>query len=288
MRGAYVWSAVVMVTVAGLLLVWLGREGYGGTTAWSPQRSLPLRIGYAIEAPFVMLDVEGRVGGESPEVLRRALQTAGIERAVWVHVEFGQLLHELETGRIDMIAAGMFITPERERRVLFSRPTVAVRTGVLQRAAAAPLPTLGAFAGQPDKRLAVIRGAVEGDRAREAGLTPEQILAYPDALSAIAAVRNRSADAFMLSAVSLRGLIRNDDDLVLRVPARDEQAGMPAYAFRLEDGVLRDRVDAALGAFLGSPAHRELVRPFGFDDADIDAALAWTRERTGEGGRAPR
>lgn len=284
MRGAYGLSAVLVLVVAFLSLLWLNIESKDGQSVWPLDAGVPLRIGYAIEEPFVSLDAHGQITGEAPEVLKQALNSVGVERAVWMHVEFGQLLHELKAGRIDIVAAGMFITPERTAQVQFSRPTIAVRTGLLLRVDVPAPDRLHQWSQQPARRLAVIRGAVEAQLAREAGLTAAQIVPYPDALSAFTAVRNRSADAFALSMVSLRGLLASTADPGLRVvPLTQEgHAGLPAYAFRHADRALRDRVDAALAAYLGSPAHRNLARRFGFDDTDVDLALAWSASRARE------
>lgn len=90
-----------------------------------------ITIGYAVEAPYAFLTPDGTVTGEAPEIAKVMASRLGIGHIAWRQVEFGSLLAELEAGRIDVIAAGMFITPKRADRASFSLPTFRVREGLL-------------------------------------------------------------------------------------------------------------------------------------------------------------
>ena len=93
-----------------------------------------IRIGYAVEAPYAFLTPDGELTGESPEVAKRITSRLGIPRITWRQVEFASLIDELDAGRIDMIASGMFVTEERARRVAFSIPTFHTHQALLVRA----------------------------------------------------------------------------------------------------------------------------------------------------------
>lgn len=231
----------------------------------------PLRVGYALEAPYAMLDERNQVIGEAPAVFNAALREAGLPPAVWVHADFGNLLDELESGRIDVIAAGMFITPERGKRVLFSRPTARVDSGLLVRRGQAPLARYIDFLRGP--KLGVLRNSVEETRARRAGLDERQLRVYPDPATAIAALRAREIDALALSSVSVNYLAAHDADAALdALPGFDTQAGaagLPAFQWRHDAAALQRRVDLALEHYLGSPEHLAAVRGYGFDETHI-------------------
>jgi membrane-bound lytic murein transglycosylase MltF len=68
--------------------------------------------------------------GESPEVAKQIAARLEVRQVKWRQAEFGALIAELEAGRIDVIAAGMFMTPERAQRVSFSVPSFHVRQGL--------------------------------------------------------------------------------------------------------------------------------------------------------------
>jgi polar amino acid transport system substrate-binding protein len=269
------WSALV-VGVAATALMLIARTA----TDVSTERGdgVVLRAGYALEAPYAYRDAEGRLRGEAIDTLRAALQRTGLPEPVWVHVEFARLLHELQSGHIDVIAAGMFITPERAAQVDFTRPTTSVRTGLLVRQgnplALHALEDLGRTSGA---RLAVLEGSVELAQARAAGLTEAQLLHLPDSTSAVAALRSGQVAAFALSAPSLRWAMRDASKLDMAtpfsVPRHDGQPdmGYPAFVFRQGDP-RRARVDQALSGYLGSVEHLRAVAGYGFSAEDVAAA----------------
>ena len=237
-----------------------------------------LRAGYALEAPYAYRDADGTLHGESVDTLRAALQRAGLPEPVWVHVEFPRLLHELRSGRIDVIAAGMFITPERAAQAAFTRPTTSVRTGLLVPAGnPLGLHALEDLRRAGGARLAVLEGSVELAQAREAGLTEAQLLRLPDAASALAALRSGQAAGFALSAPSLRWAMRDSPTLEMAapfaVPRRGGQPdiGYPAFVFRTDDP-RRTRVDQALSGYLGSAEHLRVAESHGFSADDVAAA----------------
>lgn len=236
-----------------------------------------VRVGYAVEVPFALVDSTGHVSGESPEVLRLVMKNLGVDSIEWVATEFRSLILELQRGEFDVIAAGMYITPERERSVLFTRPTLRDPTALLVRSADVEVGgSLEAFATDRQARLAIIAGSAEEQLALAAGLAPDQLLNVPDPTTARVAVQSQNADAFMLSMISLAHLRRTRADsadlavVPLAFPndtALQEMAqGRPAYAVRLDDTDFRDALNGALNEVLGTPAHQIVKQQFGIEN----------------------
>jgi polar amino acid transport system substrate-binding protein len=71
------------------------------------------------------------VTGESPEIIRAVLGKIGVKKIDSVLTEWGGLIPGLQAGRFDLIAAGMYITPERRQQVLFTDPHYQVRDTLL-------------------------------------------------------------------------------------------------------------------------------------------------------------
>ncbi len=245
------------VLLAALHLHWLGGDAH------PHQHERTLRIGYSIEPPYSMLERSGRVTGESPEVLRAVLEKIGIRHTQWLYSDFGSLLDELEAGRIDLIASGMFITPERHQRALFTRPTLQVAPGLLtlpgnphQLTSMLDLPT------RPELRLTVLDGSVELQQARLAGV--RQVLPMPDVRSAMQAVLLGDADALALSEPTLRHYAASIDtpfEIFIDTPrARQHGMGATAFVLRQQDEQLLQELDRALQRYLGSPAHQQLLQ----------------------------
>ena len=134
------------------------------------RRTGVVRVGYAAEVPFAFRAADGRVTGEGPEIARVVLRRLGNPEIEWVQTEFGSLIPDLIAGRFDLIAAGMFITPERARDIAFSSPTYTARAALLvRREDEARLATYDRIRAAPGARIALMDKAYEIELAKAAG-----------------------------------------------------------------------------------------------------------------------
>lgn len=232
------------------------------------QRSRRLRIGYAVEAPYAWLDAEGRVTGESPELARLVVERLGRAQGGWqidfVQVEFGELIHALETGHIDVIGAGLFITPERARRVRFSAPSLRVSGGLLlRREVAAPVPPDPLQLTRQGRRVAVLAGSVEAEALARAGADAHAVQAVPDAASGLQLLLAGRVAGLALSWPTVQRLAATAPDRLQALPlgptAGAGAAAEVGFAFRPADDPLRQAWNRELLQLLGSPAHRALL-----------------------------
>ena len=275
MRTPYVLAGLFVAAVAlvlgSVILTGSPRDAGAGT----------LRALYAIDPPFAFVDGHGRVTGEAPEVLRIVARRAGYREVEFVHAEFGQLLHDLMNGRADVVASGLFITPERTRIARFTRPTARVGSALLVlQGNPLGLHSLNDLAVHPDAVLALIDGAVEVAQARRAGVPDTRLQRHGDAVAAVVAVIEGRADALLLSDVSLNYMLAHAGFSGVELarpfapPKRDGQveSGWPALAVRPRDEALARRLDEALAGFLGTAEHREQMARFGFapDNLTVD------------------
>lgn len=229
-----------------------------------------LRVGYALEAPYALLDPLGEPTGESPEVARAVAQRLGL-RTVWILTSFDHLIPELQAGRFDLIAAGMFVTPERSRRVHFSLPTLRVRPGWLT-LSSRPL-ALDYMAVQPSRnfRVAVLHGSAEEALFRQRQTPEAALLSVADARSGQMAVLLGQADALALSLPTVKAMALASEGRLAARPAvgpgtRTQQV---ALALRLSDVSLSEAVDQALKGYLGSPAHLAMLARLGLGPKDL-------------------
>ncbi len=258
-----------------LVLVVVGLAAAG---AWWSQRDRSLaevrqagtvRIGYAVEAPYAFLTGEGRVTGLAPEAARRVAQRMGLGEPVWVLTEFSALIGGLKAGRFDVIAAGMFITPEREALVAFSRPMQEVGPGLLvAKGNPRGVASRAAALARPDFKFAVLAGSVELAELSGLGLPPERLAIVPDAGSGLALVAGGRADGLALSLPTVLWMAAQPSaaDLVevLAGAPGDGSTGRTAFGFRREDRALREEWDRHLEALLGTDEYKQLTRQFRF------------------------
>lgn len=234
------------------------------------QRAGVLRVGYALEAPYAVLDPLGQPSGESPEVARAVAERLGL-RTAWILTSFDHLIPDLLAERFDLIAAGMFITPERALRVRFTRPTLRVRPGWLT-LANRPL-TLDYAAVQPSTRfrIAVLQGSAEEALFRRHEVPADSLLSVADARSGQTAVLLGQASALALSLPTVQAMALASEGRLAARPAMGP--GTPtqqvALALRDTDTGLAEAVDQALAGYLGSPAHLAMLARFGLGPEDL-------------------
>lgn len=237
-----------------------------------------IRVGYANEAPFAYMDSSsGRLTGEAPEVLRHIMAELGVAEIEGVLTEFGSLIPGLQAQRFDMIAAGMYITPERCKQVVFSNPTYGIGSAfIVAEGNPKALHSFADVAADNSLRLGVVVGAIESEYASGSGVAPEQVVVFPDAASAMEGVAGGRIDAYAATALTVQDLITKRAGGVERAepftnPVIEGQdvRGYGAFAFRPADTELRDAVNAALAKYLGTPAHAEAVSAFGFTEAEL-------------------
>jgi len=246
------------------------------------QREGVIRIGYAIEAPYVYLSADGTMAGFEYETSQAIAARLEIGRVEWVQTEFGSLIAELEAGRFDVSAAGMFITPERARLVDFSEPTFHVRQALLVQAGN-PF-DLHAYADvprHPEIRIAVLRGSIEADLLRESGVLETQIVSVPDALTGRVAVETGVVAGLALSMPTIQWITQQQSLGQTETAQPFTQPSLPsgqligfgAAAFRKTDQPLRQAWNQQLQHFIGSPEHLSILNRYGLGEADLPGSV---------------
>ncbi len=270
---AKMFTGVFVVAVIALMCSTSSCSRTEEPTLARAKREGVIRVGFANDVPYAYIDAGGRLTGEAPEVARRVLANMGIDEIEGTYTEFGSLIPELKAGRFDMIAAGMFITPERCQEIAFSEPTYRVGQAFLVLAGnPRDLHSYEDVANNPDVFLAVMAGAVEGNYARAVGVPESQIVTVPDPPTGLVAVKTGQADALALTSLAIDKLVKTDTDHQVEQaqpftnPVIDGKPvlGYGAFGFRLEDSDLLQEFNSHLTAFIGTQEHLDIVRPFGF------------------------
>lgn len=276
------------LALAGVLACGQSQDASGGAGegAEADQNTLEriraegvVRVGYANEAPYAYKDsATGELTGEAPEIARVIMEDLGVTEIEGVLTEFGSLIPGLKAGRFDIIAAGMYILPERCKQISFSNPTYAIGEAfAVKTGNPVNLHSYEDVKNNPDATLGVVAGAVQRDYARKAGIPDSQVIVFPDAPSALAGVEAGRVDAYAGTSLTVQDLLDKTSSGALERaepftgPTVDgeEVRGYGAFGIRHEDDALREAINEQLAGFIGTPEHLELVRPFGFTEYDL-------------------
>jgi polar amino acid transport system substrate-binding protein len=241
-----------------------------------------VRVGYANEAPFAYRETaSGTLTGEAPEIARVVLSRMEVESIDGVLTEFGSLIPGLQAGRYDLIAAGMYIQPERCEQVALSNPTYSIGEAlVVQAGNPQGLHAYEDLRDQSEATIGVVAGAIERAYARAVDIPEDRIVTFPDAPSALASVRIGRVSAYAGTELTVQNLLAKDSTgleqaLPFRDPVIDGKTvrGYGAFAFRKADRELLDAFNRQLSTFIGTDAHLSLVAPFGFTRAQLPGTV---------------
>ena len=116
----------LIVFIAFLLVMGIssGRAEDGHESAEALQRvqtTGELRVGVSLFTPWTMTNAQGELVGFEIDVAKQLAKDIGV-KPIFVVLDWKELLPALLQQRIDIIIAGMVITPERALQVNFSAP----------------------------------------------------------------------------------------------------------------------------------------------------------------------
>jgi polar amino acid transport system substrate-binding protein len=238
-----------------------------------------IRLGFANEAPYAYVDPQsGELAGEAPDIARHVLSELGVSEVTSVLTEFGSLIPGLKAGRFDVIAAGMYVLPERCKEVIFSNPTYSVGESFLVKSGNPhKLNAYSDILENPNTKLGVVSGTVELTYANKLNIPKGQIIVYPDIASAVSGVKAGRSDAFAGTSLTVQRIVQKDTSQLLErafpfedpVIAGVNVRGYGAFAFRKNDVRLRDAFNEKLAQFIGSEKHRDMVLQYGFTESEL-------------------
>ncbi|MQY02206.1 ectoine/hydroxyectoine ABC transporter substrate-binding protein EhuB [Actinomadura macrotermitis] len=252
------------------------KERAGGGTLAKARKQGHITIGFANESPYGFTDRSGKLTGEAPELAKVIFKELGIAEVRGVQVDFGGLIAGVQARRFDVVAAGMFINPERCGQIAFADPDYIAKTAFLVPKGNPRRIRTFEDAARAKARIGVLTGAVEGGYAERLGVAKGDIKAFasqPDAYDGLKAGR---VDAVALTRISLVDLMSKHQgdafevtDAFVPVIDGKERFGAGGFAFRKADTELLQAFNGKLAELKRSNRLLPIIKPFGFSEAEL-------------------
>jgi len=125
-----------------------------------------LRVGTYLSIPNAMKNDDGKLVGADIDIAERVAKDMGVALEIKT-LDWDQLIPALQRGDVDLIVAGLSITPERALQVYFSNPYassgISIATNIKLTVDFANIDNLNS----PSVAIAVIGGTVSEDAARQ-------------------------------------------------------------------------------------------------------------------------
>jgi polar amino acid transport system substrate-binding protein len=286
LRRRALFSGAVALAAAGTIgassgcsRVATADTGDGGQLLEQLRARGSVRLGIAGEQPYGFIGKDGRVTGSAPAIATRIFQRLGVDRVEPFPTEFGSLIFGLNSLQFDVVAAGMYINPDRCGQVLFADPEYQMKDAFIV-AKGNPL-KLHSYEdiARTGARMATGIGYAEIDYAKAAGV--KRITTLPDQLAGLLAVEQGRVDVFAGTAVTVRNVLEQTRST--KAEATDEVTpyvdGKPVvdvggFAFRRPERNLRDAFNRELHKMKRSGELLQIMRPFGFTEEQMTTLTA--------------
>ena len=221
--------------------------------------------------PWSFVDSSGEIVGADVDILTTNLAALGVEALDLTATEWGNLIPGLKAGRFDVVAAGMYVTPERCEQVVFSEPVFAIRHAFIVPAGNPEGITNYNSIAESGLTVGAIAGGAYVGYSQESGIADDNIVELPDNPTGVAALRAGRIDAWAIGTSGMAAVLEGQDDIEATAPF-DEVAGrvvLPhgAFAFRPEDAAFVEAFNESLVPFVGSAAHLAILERYGLDES---------------------
>jgi polar amino acid transport system substrate-binding protein len=260
-------------------------SGGGGGALDRIKKAGTVKVGFANEAPFGFRDKSGNLTGEAPELARAVFKSMGVNQLQPVLAKsFDALIPGLAAQQYDIIAAGMFITPERCKQIAFSNPDYFGSNAFLvKKGNPAGIKTFAEVKTSGIK-LGVLGGAVEKGYAQDSGVPSGNIVTFPDQNAAFQGMLAGRVDAVALTSASLRWTLAQNyagkplDVTQPFVPVINgkEQPNFGGFGIRKADTDLLNAFNAELKKLQNANGVLPLIQRFGFTETDVNKAKTQT------------
>ncbi|WP_371102151.1 ectoine/hydroxyectoine ABC transporter substrate-binding protein EhuB [Streptomyces sp. PU_AKi4] len=233
-----------------------------------------VRLGIAGEIPFGYIDRNGDLTGEAPELAKVVFKRLGVDRVQPVPTEFGSLIPGLNSQQFDVVAAGMYINPDRCQQVIFSDPDYQMLDSFIVRKGNPK--DLHDYRDVVEKKakFATGTGYAEIAYAVEAGYKESDILIVPDQVAGLNAVEAGRADVFAGTALTTREVVKKSNKAEVTEAFKPIVGGKPhvdggGFAFRPNETRLRDAFNVELRKLKDSGELLRILKPFGFTEDEM-------------------
>lgn len=144
--------------------------------------------------PYEYLGSDGKIEGVDVALCQKIADEIGVELEI-TNMDFDSLVMALKAGKGDIVAAGMSITPEREKEIDFTIPYVDTTLYIVVPEGDTSITSLEDLAG---KKVAVQEGTTSDLYVSGSEIGVKEVLRYKSSADAAAALKAGMADVMVM------------------------------------------------------------------------------------------
>lgn len=227
--------------------------------------SQEISIGIGNEPPYTELKPDGTLTGAGPDIDIAILKQAGLTKFTGTPMAYGSMVPAILAGRVKMLSSGsLAIMPERCKQVIFAEPVMCNSDAFLTRADSAEIDTY-AKAASLNVKIAAQSGSSQQRDAIAAGVAQQNIVVYPDGMSAVKMLQDGRVDVIAMSDAGAVDIQKRLGDQTLQVvlPVKDAKVYCASAAFSKEDTALRDAYNVGLAKLMKAGEIEKTLESYG-------------------------
>lgn len=269
----------IVFLLSGVLLVTGALMRNYGIVEVQAQQQIVVVGTNAEYAPFEYLDSDGNLTGFDYELLEAIAAEEKMELE-WRDMPFDSLVGSMEAGDIQLIAAGIGPTKEREKSVDFSDIYYTGSQSIISREGE-PIEDFGTLSGM---KVAVLEGSqsdfiVSGETTDYGVVENAQVTRFKNAASAVMELKNGGADAVLIDTIMAEIYCRQTEGIQsFAIPGTEEDT-----VFCIEKGntELSEIINHGLAKVKQSGLYDELYQKYFSGDSENGTKILETAEDTG-------
>lgn len=225
-----------------------------------------LNVAIFNEPPYTKLEPDGTVTGAEPDVLRAVLKRLGIDDIKGVRIDYEAMIPALQAGRVDVIAAGLFMKQSRCAEVLYTEPViVSTESFAVPPGNPKKILTVKNVLDNPRLKIGILPGGFEEGILKSAKVPASQRVVVRDNVTGIESVSAGRIDAFFLPTLSLKGLAEKNKGFEITPVVSDApKTGSGAAYAKTETDMVKE-YNAELAKFKETPQFADIMTKWGFD-----------------------
>lgn len=223
----------------------------------------------AVTEPMSFVDGHQQIVGFDIEYATYIARKTGKKLEI-VNMEFGAMLPALISGKVDMIGAGLSITPERAKKVLFSQSYYPSGIAVAVRSVGKGVPNenganLKNVDDLADKTIGIYTGTIfDGFLTKK--YPKAEISRYETTADLIMSVKTGKVDAAMMDLKTATIAVKHNPQLGILT---DTILTMPlGFGFRKQNTLLRDQFNAFLATIREDGTYQTVYRRWFVEDPE--------------------
>lgn len=202
--------------------------------------------------PFEYIE-NGEVAGLDADIMKEAAKRMGIEYK-WLNTNFDGLIPALQTKKVDLVIAGMSITPEREKAVNFSVPYLSSKVAIVT-SKVNPIKDMNDLSG---KKYGVELGTTKEASARK--IVGAEVIPFSSNTGALVALKSGKVNGMVVDESVAQKFIDKNPELVMVGTLEGEPK---AIAFNKDDTELAEKFSKVIEEMLNDGTIENLRKQYG-------------------------